>query len=152
LNVFTISLLPHYPCTLTCKESIAYIDKVFAGLNYADKERSKVLKHYLTEPASLYWTCADKILLYGDFKQYHLGAGEIKYNKIESMITSDTYYQKVKEDNINQWRNIEKVLHKGNKLIVTDDSCDIYDKKDKIFEIKKDNKFIPILVKPDILS
>jgi hypothetical protein len=152
LNVFTVSLLPHYPCSLTCKKSIAYVDKVFACLDYIDKERSIFLKNYLTEPASLYWTCADRILLYGDFKQYTLGTGEIKYNKIEPIITSDTFYQEVNKKDIVQWRNIAKALQKGNKLIVTDYSCSIYFNEEKLFETKKDNKYTPVLVKPDILS
>ena len=151
LNVFTVSLLPHYPCSLTCKKSIAYVDKVFACLDYIDKERSIFLKNYLTESASLYWTCADRILLYGDFKQYTLGTGEIKYNKIESMITSNTFYQEVDTKDIAQWRKIEKVLREGNKLIVTDNLCSIYLNKEKIFEVKKNDKYVPVLVKPDIL-
>ena len=151
LNVFTISLLPHYPCSLTCKKSIAYVDKLLAYLDYINKERSLYFRNCLIEPTSLYWTCADKILLYGDFKRYTLSTGEIKYNKIESMITSDTYYQQVDKNNITQWRNIEKVLRQGNKLIITDDLCSIYSNKDKIFEAKKENKYIPVLVKPDIL-
>jgi hypothetical protein len=151
LNVFTFSLLSHYPCSLTCKKSIEYVDKVFSCLDYIDKERSLFLKNYLIEPVSLYWTCADRILLYGDFKQYTLGTGEIKYNKIEPIITSDTFYQEVDKKNIARWRNIEKALQKGNKLIVTDNLCSIYLDKEKIFEVKKNNKYVPVLVKPDIL-
>ncbi len=151
LNVFTISLLSHYPCSLTCKKSIKYVDKIFSCFDYIDKERSLFLKNYLTEPASLYWTCADRILLYGDFQQHTLGTGEIKYSKIEPIITSNTYYQEVDKKNISQWQNIAKVLQQGNKLIVTDDLCSIYLNKEKIFEIKKNNKYIPVLVKPDIL-
>jgi len=150
LNVFTISVLPHYPCSLTCKKSIAYVDKMFTCLDYIDKERSMFLKSYLTEPASLYWTCADRILLYGDFKQYTLGTGEMKYNRIEPIITSDTFYQEVDQKNIVQWRNMTKALQKGNKLIVTDYLCSIYLNKEKIFEVKKTNRYIPVLVKPDI--
>ena len=151
LNVFTISLNPHYPCSLTCKKSIAYVDKVFVCLNYIDKERAVFLKKYLTEPASLYWTCADRILLYGDFKPYTLGTGEIKYSKIEPIITSNTFYQEVDIKDITQWRKIEKVLREGNKLIVTDNLCSIYLNKEKIFEVKKNDKYVPVLVKPDIL-
>jgi hypothetical protein len=150
LNVFTVSPIPHYPCSLTCKKSIAYVDKMFTYLDYIDKERSIFLKNYLTKPASLYWTCADRILLYGDFKQYTLGTGEIKYNKIEPIITSDTFYQEVNKKDIVQWRNMAKALQKGNKLIVTDYLCSIYLNKEKIFEVKKNNKYIPVLVKPDI--
>lgn len=151
LNVFTISLLPHFPCSLVCKKSIEHVDKLFACLNYIDKEKDSFFKEYLTKPASLYWSCADKILLWGDFKQYELGAGEIKYNKIESMITSDTFYQEVDKKKISQWRNIKKVLDEGNRLVVTDSLLSIYFNKEKIVEIKKDNKYIPVLVKPDIL-
>jgi len=152
LNVFTFSVLPHYPCNLICKKSISYVDKVFACLDYIDKERKIFLKNYLTNPASLYWTCADRILIYGDFKQFTLGTGEIKYNRIEPIITSDTYYQEVNKKDIVKWKNLAEFLQKGNKLIVTDKLCSIYLNKEKIFEIKKKNKYIPVLVKPDIIS
>jgi len=151
LNVFAVSLIPHFPCSLICKKSIEYVTKFFECLDYVDKKDSLMLKDYLTKPAALYWTCADRILLYGNFKKYTLGTGEINYYKIESMITSDTYYQEVDKKKIAQWRNIEKFLRQGNKLIVTDNLCTIYQGKKKIFEIKKTNKYIPVLVKPDIL-
>ena len=151
LNVFTISLLPHFPCNLTCKKSIAYVDKLLAYLDYIDKGRSIYFRNCLTEPTSLYWTCADKILIYGDFKQYKLGTGEIKYNKIELMITSDTYYQKINKKDVSQWKQIGGMISKGNKLIVTDGLLSIYSGKEKIFEVKKNNKYTPVLIKPDIL-
>lgn len=151
LNVFTVSILPHYPCSLTCKKSIAYVDNVFSFLDYIDKERSLYLKNYLINPVSLYWSCADRILLYGNFLKNTLGTGEIQYNKIEPMITSDVYYQKINKKEINQWKYIAKILSAGNKLIVTDKLLSIYFNKEKLLEVKKDNKYVPILVKPDIL-
>ena len=147
LNVFTYSLLSHFPCSFTCKESIKYVERFLACMDYINKDKSLFIKDRLTKPASLYWTCADRILLYGDFKPYTLGTGEINYKKIEPEITSDTYYQEVDKKKIAQWRNIEKFLRQGNKLIVTDDLCTIYLDKKKIFEIKKDNRLIPVLVK-----
>ena len=152
LNVFSSPLLSHFPCSFTCKESIKYVERFLACLDYIDKERGLFFKDRLTKPTSLYWTCADRILLYGDFKPYTLGTGEIKYHKIEPEITSDTYYQDVDKKKITQWRNIEKYLLQGNKLIVTDDLCSIYQDKKKVFEIKKDNRFIPVLIKPGIFT
>lgn len=147
LNVFSFSLLSHFPCSFTCQESIKYVERFLACQDYIDKDRSLFIKDRLTKPASLYWTCADRILLYGDFKQYTLGTGEIKYNKIEPEITSDTYYQEVDKEKLALWKNIEKFLRRGNKLVVTDEVCSIYLDKKKIFETKKDNRLIPVLVK-----
>jgi hypothetical protein len=149
LNVFTVSLLPYYPCSLTCKKSITYVDEVFACLDYIDKKRSSLFKAYKKQATSLYWTLMDKILLWGSFKRYTMGTGEIKYNKIESKIFSDTYYQNVDKKLINQWKHIAGILSKGNKLIVSDDSLVICFNKKRIFEIKKQNKYMPVLVKPD---
>ena len=151
LNIFTTPPISHFPCSLTCKKSIEYVKRMLESLDYIDKERSLILKNYLTRPASLYWTWADRILLYGDFKPYILGTGEIKYHKIKPMITSGTFYQKLGKKVLSQWKNIEKKLLQGNKLIVTDDLCTIYLNKKKVFETKKDNKYIPVLVKSDIL-
>ncbi|HPR91140.1 MAG TPA: hypothetical protein PK547_00130 [Candidatus Paceibacterota bacterium] len=149
LNVFTVSLLPYYPCNLTCKKSITYVDEIFACLDYIDKKRSSLFKDCKKQAASLYWTLMDKIFLWGSFKRYTMGTGEIKYNKIESKIYSDTYYQKVDKKLINQWRDIAEILSKGNKLVVTDNLLTIYFNKKKLFETKKENKYVPVLVKPD---
>jgi len=112
LNVFTNSLLSHFPCSLTCQKSIDYIDKYIDCLKYVDKEKSKHFTDLLTKPASLYWTCADQILIYGDFKPYTLGTGEIKYHKIEPKLTSASYYQENDKQKLTLWKKIEKQLKK----------------------------------------
>ncbi|MEM5781768.1 MAG: hypothetical protein QXD43_01050, partial [Candidatus Aenigmatarchaeota archaeon] len=148
LNVFTLSPIPHYPCSLTCTNSIAYVDKLFTALDFISPEQSSFLKDYLIRPASLYWTCADRVLLYGNFKIYTLGTGEIKYNEIKSFITSDVFYQQVNKERLYQLKDIAQKLSQGNKLIVTDKMLKIYYNKEKIWEMKKNNKYIPVLVKP----
>jgi len=151
LNVFTVSLLPHYPCSLTCQKSITYVDTLLACLNILDHERAQYLTEFLIKPASLYWTCADKILLYGEFKQSSLGSGEIMYSELKPLLTSENFYQKVDKQETSKWHQIETFLKKGNRLIVTDKLLKIYLNHEKILEITKDNKYTPILIKPDIL-
>jgi len=151
LNVFTVSPIPHYPCSLTCKKSVNYVNKLLISLEYLDKERSVSLKTYLTEPASLYWTYADRILLYGTFKQKLLGEGEIQYHKIYPILISESIYQKVDKQQINQWHQIEKFLRIGNRLMVNDKFIRIYYNRERILEFSKENKYIPLLIKPDIL-
>lgn len=149
LNIFAVSLLSHFPCHLACRKSIVYVNKILKYLDYIHKDSSAFFKNRLQEPATLYWTCVDRVLLYGDFKRYTLSTGEIQYHKVESIITSDAFYQKVDKEKINQWRNIEQALQKGNKLKVAEHLCSIYFNKEKIFEAGKDNKYKPVLVKPD---
>lgn len=151
LNIFTTSLIPHFPCSLTCKESIKYVKRVIDCLECVDAQDAKIKIDHLTQPASLYWTCADRILIYGEYKAYKLGCGEISYIKLKSMMASNTFYQNVDKKNLTLWQKIYKNLELGNKLIVTDDYCKIYRNKQLIFEYKKDNQYIPVLIKPDIL-
>ncbi len=151
LNVFSTSLLSHFPCSLTCQKSIDYVNKIFECLVVVNPDLTQSLKRELTEAASLYWNCVDKILLYGHFKQYTLGFGEIHYNSIEVRITSSSYYQKVDLNKINEMKKIAAILSQGNRLIVDDKNLTIYYNKNKIFQHKKDHKYIPILVKPNIL-
>lgn len=152
LNVFTYTPLSHYPCSLSCKKSIEYVDKVMKYLKYIDENAFSFFTHYLTVPTSLYWTCADRILLYGDFHKYSFGTGKIQYSKIESLITSNTFYQEVDHAQLSEWKNIEKALKLGNQLIVDDQFCIVTFNNKTILKLKKSHKYIPVLVKPNILS
>ncbi|MGC9046943.1 MAG: hypothetical protein ACP5IC_02415 [Minisyncoccia bacterium] len=151
LNIFTNSPLPYYPCSLTCAKSIEYVERLLFAFSILDSNISDFLKKILSEPVSLYWTCADKIFLYGDFKQPILGQGEIKYERIEVWLNSKTFYQAVDKNQIKKWNLIAEYLKKGNRLVVNDKFIKIYFNREKIFEVAKENKYIPILIKPDIL-
>lgn len=149
LNVFTNSCLPYYPCSLDCRESINYVNDLLRIFDYADPVFSQQVRYYLKEPVSLYWSCVDKIFLFGDFRKYKLGTGEVLYNKIESNIQSDTYYEANDPSYLKMLHTIEYFIKKGNKLIVSDDYLEIYRNNKKIAKVKKTNKYIPVLVKPD---
>lgn len=150
LNIFNAGLLSHFPCNLNCAESKKYINKLLKFYDSVDKTYSQTLKNKLITPASLYWSWADRILIYGFFKSQKLGTGEINYYKIEPMIHSKTFF-KNNENGIDiKWKNIEKYLRQGNKLCVTEDSCIISLNNKKIIEINKNDKLIPLLIKPNI--
>jgi len=149
LNVFTNSSLSYYPCTLNCQESIGYVNKLFKILKRIDVGRGEYLMGLLREPASLYWTCADKILLYGDFKG-DFENSEIRYHKSVSMINSGSFYQNNSSDFLNNLNNIYKKIQKGDRLIMTPAYFEIYKDKKRIVKIKKGNQYEPVLVKPNI--
>jgi len=148
LNVFSYPLLSYYPCNLDCKKSISYVDKIFDIFNEVDSGRVRRNKLILKEPATLYWTCADKILLYGDFYGDFKNS-EIKYNKAVSEISSGEFYQSNDSKFLNNLNNIYKNIEKGNKLIMTSSYFEIYKDKKRIIKIKKDNQYVPVLVKPN---
>ncbi|MGC8944040.1 MAG: hypothetical protein ACP5KX_08065, partial [Caldisericia bacterium] len=112
MNIFTNSPLPYYPCSLTCAKSIEYVERLLFAFSILDSDISDFLKKILSEPVSLYWTCADKIFLYGDFKQPILGQGEIKYERIEVWLNSKTFYQAVDKNQIKKWNLIAEYLKK----------------------------------------
>jgi len=151
LNIFTTNMLSHFPCSLTCSKSIKSINKLLRYFDFVDKAHGRALKDLSITPASLYWSWVDRILLYGYFKSNKLGTGEINYYKIEPMIYSNVIHQE-NEDGIDiKWKNIEEYLCQGNRLIVSDDSCTIYSNNKKIIEIKKSSRYLPLLIKPNIL-
>jgi len=151
LNVFTTSLIPHFPCSLTCKDSIEYVKKALECLECIKELDTDTKKQYLSEPVSLYWTCADRILLYGDYKASSLGYGEISYTKLEPKVTSSSFYQKVDKNNLCLLNEIYKHLEQGNRLVVTNHYCRIYRDNVPLFQLKKRDRYTPILIKPDIL-
>ena len=148
LNVFSESMLSYYSCSLTCKPSIKYVDNILAIFKEVDPKRLEWTESVMKEPASLYWTCADRILLYGDFKG-DLKNSEIRYNKIISKITSDEFYQSNSSKFLNNLKNIAKEIQKGNRLIMTPQYFEIYKDKKRILKVEKENQYIPVLVKPN---
>lgn len=150
LNVFTESLLPHYPCSLNCQKSIDYVNKVFVVLDKIMPDFSSHIESNLKEPASLYWSCADRVLLFGKFKRDKKNnKSEIKYYKSISKITSPEFYQENDMDYIKHLEKIEKMIKKGNRLVMEPNCFTIYQGQKKLCCIKKRNKYTPILVKPD---
>ena len=148
LNVFTNSSLSYYPCTLNCRKSIKYVNKLFKILKRINPSSEEYLRNILKEPASLYWTCADKILLYGNFKGDFKNS-EIKYYKSISKLKSKSFYQSNSSNFLNNLEDIYKKIQMGNRLIMTPAYFEIYKDKKRIIKIKKDNQYEPVLVKPN---
>jgi len=148
LNVFSYSLLSYYPCSLTCAPSISFVNKMIDLLKVVDPERVEMTVNSLKEPASLYWTCADKILLYGDFKG-NFKNSEINYNKSISMLNSEKFYQSNSPRFLNNLKKIQEKVQQGNKLIMAPAYFEIYKDKKRIAKVKKNNQYEPVLVKPN---
>ena len=148
LNVFSYSMLSYYPCKLDCSASISFVNKALKFLKEVDPERVKRTEFCLKESISLYWTCADKILLYGDFKGDFKNS-EARYNNTVAEITSEEFYQNNDARFLNNLNNIYKKIQKGNRLIMTPAYFEIYKDKKKIIKIKKDNQYVPVLVRPN---
>ena len=148
LNVFTYSLLSYYPCSLTCVSSITSVNKILNILSIVDPEKVSMIIDNLKNPASLYWTCVDKIFLYGDFKGDFKNS-EIKYEKSDPKLNSIEFYQDNSSKFLNDLINVYRDIKKGNRLIMTPDYFEIYKDSKKISKIKKDNQYVPVLVKPN---
>ncbi|MFH1671786.1 MAG: hypothetical protein ABH889_03390 [Candidatus Portnoybacteria bacterium] len=148
LNVFSHSLLSHYPCSLECQPSIKFVNDILRILKVMDLERVRVTEQSLKEPASLYWTCADKILLYGDFEGDFKNS-EIKYHKSESQIESGSFYQENDERFLKNLKSVYGEIERGDRLVMTPQYFEIYKDKRRIKKIKKENQYIPVLVKPN---
>jgi len=148
LNVFANSLLSYYPCHLACQESVTYVDKIISIFEKLKPDYAHRWKEILQEPTSLYWTCADKILLYGDFKGDFKNS-EVKYNKSVPEITSKEFYQNNDSKFLNSLNNIYQKIKQGNRLIMRPKYFEVYKDKKRITKIKKDNQYVPVLVKPN---
>ena len=148
LNIFSYSLLSYYPCNLDCSASISFVNKILNILKIVNSNQAETIIKNLKNSASLYWTCVDKILLYGDFKGDFKNS-EIKYNKIVPELNSSEFYQSNDSKFLSDLNNIYKKIQKGNKLIMTPNYFEIYKDKEKIIKIKKDNQYLPVLVKPN---
>ena len=140
LNVFTYSLLSYYPCSLTCVSSITSVNKILNILSIVDPEKVSMIIDNLKNPASLYWTCVDKIFLYGDFKGDFKNS-EIKYEKSDPKLNSIEFYQDNSSKFLNDLNNVYRDIKKGNRLIMTPDYFEIYKDDKRISKTKKDNDY-----------
>lgn len=147
-NVFTESPLSYYPCSLDCQKSIDYVNKLVKILKKVNEHHYKFLINYLKKPVSLYWTCADRILLYGDFKG-DFEKAELKYDRLESRLDSIEFYQQNDMKLIKELNRVKGFIEKGNKIIMRPNYFEIFKNNKKLFKFKKENKYIPILVKPN---
>lgn len=154
LNVFSPqSFLSHFPCTFTCKSSIDYVNQVIELLLIADPEMTKNNIRAMKESASLYWTCVDKVMLFGDFEKRDkmFRAGEIKYYDVMWPIGSENYYQENDGEFLNEMKRVWGAIREGDRVVVTLDEVIVYKGADELIRSKKDNPFSPVLVKPDIV-
>jgi len=147
-NVFTESPLSYYPCSLDCQESIDYINKLFKILKEINEQHYEFLIDYLKKPASLYWTCADRILLYGDFKG-NFEKAELEYDKSEARLDSIEFYQQNSMKLVKELDRVKSFIEKGNKIIMRPNYFEIYKNNKILFKFKKNNKYMPVLVKPN---
>jgi len=148
LNVFTYSLLSYYPCSLTCAPSISFVNKILNVLKIVDYRKMKMIMENLKNPASLYWTCVDRILFYGDFEG-DFENSEIKYYKVVPALNSEEFYQSNNPKFLNNLKKVKEKAQKGNRLIMTPNYFEIYKDKKRIAKIKKENQYEPVLVKPN---
>jgi hypothetical protein len=148
LNVFTFSMLPYYPCSLSCTESIKKVDDNLTAAKELSPSFYSRNKNYACEPASLYWTCADRILLYGDFKGDFYNS-EVAYAQVESLIDSINFYQENNRDFIDYLKKVDSKIKQGDKIVMAPEYFEIFKKEKSIAKFKKDNKYEPVLVKPN---
>ena len=148
LNVFSHSILSHYPCNLNCQRSIKYVNKLLKIVNKLNPLYAKCLMAFLRKPASLYWTCVDRILLYGHFKG-DFENSEVKYYKSVPVLDSEEFYQSNNPKFLNNLKTVQEKVQQGNKLIMTPAYFEIYKDKKRIARIKKENQYEPVLVKPN---
>lgn len=147
-NVFTNSPLSYYPCSLTCQRSINYVNKIMGILKKVNKFHYDFLLEYLKEPASLYWTCADKILLYGDFKG-DFKKSHLKYNLVEEELNSINFYQENDKKLIKEMNDVLNFIKQGNAIIMRPTYFEIFKDRKSLIRVKKENKYMPVLVKPN---
>ncbi len=155
LNVFsTASFLSHFSCSFTCKESIAYIDNFLRLVSIVDPEGARETIHQLKDFASLYWTCVDKVSLIGDYtrKDKWFREAEVVYdNKTLGWgAGSANYYQENDDDFLQKIEMAKAAIADGDRIITTAGEVMILSGKDELLKFKKDNDFVPLLVKPTI--
>jgi hypothetical protein len=147
LNVFVLSLIPHFPCSLDCSPSKKYVDAILGVMRDVAPgfvaETEDQLKNY----AALYWSCADRILLKGDFKSNDFLRSEIVYDKAEPQITSDEFYQNNDSSYLTELRTIQEKVKEGNRLVTMPDFFEVSKGEESLIKKKKDHPYIPILVK-----
>lgn len=149
LNVFSRgSLLSHYPCSLECKESIDYVNKILKIYDKLSPEFSNHIRVTLKDPASLYWTCVDNILLHGEYKRGEkLLDSEVRYQSFTNLIKSEEFYEENDLGYISEIKEIADFIKDGDEIVMRPDYFEVFKEKKRLVRIEKSNKFVPILFK-----
>ncbi|MCL4406061.1 MAG: hypothetical protein M1586_01630 [Patescibacteria group bacterium] len=152
LNVFILSLIPHFPCSLDCSPSKKYVDAILDAMRDVAPDFVAETEDQLKNYAALYWNCADRILLKGDFQSDDFLHSEIAYKKMEPRITSAEFYQDNDSSYLAELRMVQKKIVEGNRLTMTPDFFEVYKDGKSLIKKKKDHPYIPILVKSSDLE
>ena len=153
LNVFsTKSFLSHFSCSFNCKQSIDYVDNFLKLLTIADPAAAEETIRSLKDPVSLYWTCVDQADMSGEYikNDKMFRAGEARYDNrtIKWGGGSDTFYQNNDAAFLSKIASAKEALAQGNKVVATTNEITIYADNDELLKFKKDNEFLPLLIKP----
>jgi hypothetical protein len=97
--------------------------------------------------AALYWSCADRILLKGNFKSDDFLHSEIAYNKTELQVTSAEFYQNNDSSYLGELQVIQEKIKEGNRLAMAPDSFEVLKDEESLIKKKKGHPYIPVLVK-----
>lgn len=151
LNIFAVSVLSHFPCSLNCEKSKNYVDSILEVVAKSQPDIVSDLKDTLKNSIALYWSCVDRILFRGDFKWLDKGFqfSEANYNWTEGRINSGTFYQENSDDYLKELFKTQKAAESGNRIVMADDNFEVFKDQQSLLKIKKENPWKPILIKSD---
>ena len=145
LNVFSsANVLPWYPCHLDCRESKKFMDSFLSISREISPEYEQSLEWMLKEPWSLYWTCADRIMVKGEMKR-----GILRYSEIYPDLRSGSYYQMNDKSFLERTSKVRKLMEAGNELSVSDGKITIMRNGEMLGAGGKTHKYDAVLVRPD---
>ncbi len=147
LNVFVLSLIPHFPCSLDCGPSKKYVDAILDALRGVTTGFVLEAEDKLKNCAALYWSCADRILLKGDFKNKDFLNAEISYEQPEIQMVSDTFYQENDDSYLKKLQEIKEKIREGDRLLMTPEYFEISNNGKILLKEKKNHPYVPVLIK-----
>ncbi len=141
LNIYTVKpLVSHVPCSLDCKESIDYAKKILRLLSEEDRYYAD-LRRYFLRLNSLFWFYSEFFLLDGEKER-----NEVKYSDFHKIsFSDDVFYGGLTDDLREKMERTQKMLEKGNRLVMNKNFFKVFDGGKEIGRVEKDYPFENIL-------
>jgi hypothetical protein len=121
LNIFTISLVPHIPCHLDCRESKRYALRLLEAIREENPAYLKALEFFMLKLNVLFWFYTERMLLLGSKKE-----NVMHYDDFHPISYSDKRFHHPDQEFAKKFQRAASLIERGDRLVMGTEKFDIF--------------------------